>query len=326
MTPNSLQEQLTKYLTDAHSIEEQALVQMRHAPRIAGDPEISAAFEWHLAETEAHESIVRERLAARDAAPAKLKDLAGKVTGKGFALFAQFQPDTPGKLVTHAYSYEHMELAAYELLNMVAERAGDTETAAAAQRIRAQEDAMSERLAALFDRAVDASLRDQSPDDLGEQLNKYLSDVHALESQAIQLLQKSPPLAGTPALAAAYDEHLGQTREQQRLIEERLEARGASTNRIKDAALSLGALNWGLFFGAQPDTPAKLAGFAYAFEHLEIAAYELLRRVAQRAGDADTERVAEQILQQERSAAEQLFSLFGEALDASLNEQGVGAR
>ena len=38
-------------------------------------------------------------------------------------------------------------------------------------------------------------------------------------------------------------------------------------------------------FGAQPDTPAKLAGFAYAFEHLEIGAYELLRRVAQRAGD-----------------------------------------
>jgi ferritin-like metal-binding protein YciE len=185
---------------------------------------------------------------------------------------------------------------------------------------------MSERLATLFDRAVDASLRDQSPDDLGEQLNKYLGDAHALESQAIQLLQKSPQLAGTPELAAAYEEHLGQTREQQRLIEERLEARGASPNKIKDAALSLGALNWGLFFGAQPDTPAKLAGFAYAFEHLEIAAYELLRRVAQRAGDADTAAVAEQILGQERSAAEQLFSLFGEALDASLNEQGVSAR
>ncbi|MEA2160872.1 MAG: hypothetical protein QOD66_3252 [Solirubrobacteraceae bacterium] len=326
MTPNSLQEQLTKYLTDAHSIEEQALVQMRSAPKIAGDPEISAAFERHLAETETHESIVRQRLVARDASPAKLKDLAGKVTGKGFALFAQFQPDTPGKLVTHAYSYEHMELAAYELLNMVAERAGDTETAAAARRIRAQENAMSERLVTLFDRAVEAALRDQSPDDLGEQLNKYLSDAHALESQAIQLLEKSPQLAGTPALEAAYEEHLVQTREQQRLIQERLDARGASTNKLKDAALRLGALNWGLFFGAQPDTPAKLAGFAYAFEHLEIAAYELLRRVAQRAGDSDTEAVAQQILQQERLAAEQLFSLFGEALDASLSEQGVGAR
>lgn len=33
---------------------------------------------------------------------------------------------------------------------------------------------------------------------------------------------------------------------------------------------------------AQPDTPPKLAGFAYALEHLEIGSYELLRRVAER--------------------------------------------
>src|SRR5947209_1664377 len=147
MPPQSLDDQLTKYLTDAHSIEEQALVQMRAAPKIAGDPEIAAAFEQHLAETESHESLVRRRLEARGASPAALKDLAGKVTGKGFALFARFQPDTPGKLVTHAYSYEHLELAAYELLRRVAERAGDAETAAAAAEIREQEEEMSRRIA-----------------------------------------------------------------------------------------------------------------------------------------------------------------------------------
>ena len=32
-----------------------------------------------------------------------------------------------------------------------------------------------------------------------------------------------------------------------------------------------GCLNLGAFFSAQPDTPAKLAGFAFAFAHLEIA-------------------------------------------------------
>jgi hypothetical protein len=32
-------DQLTKYLTDAHSIEEQALAQLRTAPDIAGDEE-----------------------------------------------------------------------------------------------------------------------------------------------------------------------------------------------------------------------------------------------------------------------------------------------
>lgn len=326
MPPTTLDEQLTKYLTDAHSIEEQALVQMRSAPKLAGDPEIRTAFEQHLAETEAHESIVRERLQARDASPAMLKDLAGKVTGKGFALFAQFQPDTPGKLVTHAYSYEHLELAAYELLARVADRVGDGDSADAARRIRAQEAAMSERLAKLFDCAVEASLRDQDPDDLGGQLTSYLTDAHALESQAIQLLEKAPQLAGTPTLAEAYADHLAETREHQLLVHERLEAHGASANKLKDAGLRLGALNWGLFFGAQPDTPAKLAGFAYAFEHLETAAYELLARVARRADDVEAQAVAERIVVQERTAAERLFSLFGEALDASLHEQGVDAR
>jgi ferritin-like metal-binding protein YciE len=194
-------EQLNKYLTDAHSIEKQALIQMKAAPKIAGDPAIELAFAEHLTETEGHESLVRARLEARDASPSLLKDTAG-----------------------------------------------------------------------------------------------------------------------------AMEEHLVQTREHQRLIEQRLEARGASPSKLKDAAMRLGALNWGGFFGVQPDTSAKLAGFAYAFEHLEIGAYELLRRVAQRAGDSETVAVAEHILTEEREAAQKLHSLFDAAVDAALEAQGVGAR
>jgi ferritin-like metal-binding protein YciE len=318
-------EQLTKYLTDAHSIEEQALVQMRGAPKLAGDPEIAAAFEQHLAETEAHESLVRRRLEARGADPAMLKDLAGKVTGQGFALFAQFQPDTPGKLVAHAYSYEHMELAAYDLLSRMAQLSGDSETDAAAQQIRAQEQAMSARLERLFDRAVGASLREQDPDDLQKQLDSYLTDAHAIERQAIALLEKGSSIAGSTELSQALEEHLVETREHERLVAAALETRGSAPSKLKDAMLHLGALNWGLFFGAQPDTPAKLAGFAYAFEHLEIAAYELLQRTARRAGADEVATLAQRIIPQERAAAETVRELFPAALDASLEAQGVGA-
>src|SRR5919199_6726719 len=126
----SLDEQLTKYLADAHAIEEQALVQMRLAPRIAGTARIAGIFRDHLAETEQHERLTRERLDARGASPSKVKDLVMKAGGAGFALFARSQPDTPGKLVAHAYSYEHLELGSYELLMRVAEQAGDQATAA----------------------------------------------------------------------------------------------------------------------------------------------------------------------------------------------------
>ena len=185
---------------------------------------------------------------------------------------------------------------------------------------------MAQRVAGLFDRAVDASLRELSPDDLGEQLDKYLEDAHAIEAQAIQLLSKGPELAGTSELASAYEEHLHQSQEHQQLIDTRLQARGASPSKLKDAGLRLGALNWGMFFGAQPDTPAKLAAFSYAFEHLEIGSYELLRRVAVRAGDDQTQAAADTILADERAAAQKIHAAFNNALDASLEAQGVGAR
>src|SRR5215207_9132858 len=106
--PEDIQDQLVKHLTDAHSIEEQALTQLRRAPEIAGDEQLSEAFRRHLGETEGHERRVRDRLAAHDSEPSKLKDLAGKAGGVPMILFARSQPDTPGKLVAHSFSYEHM--------------------------------------------------------------------------------------------------------------------------------------------------------------------------------------------------------------------------
>jgi ferritin-like metal-binding protein YciE len=299
---------------------------MKAAPGMAGDERIAAAFLDHLTETEGHGRLVSERLEAYGAKPSKIKDLAGTLTGAGFGAFAKAQPDTPGKLVAHAFSYEHMEEAAYDLLGRVARRAGDNATVEAAGLIEAQERAMGDRLAQCFDLAVDAALRELDPDDLSQQLDKYLADAHAIEAQALVLLGKWPGLAGSPELASAYSSHREETEGHQRLIAARLDARGSSPSRLKDAALSIGALNWGAFFGAQPDTPAKLAAFAYAFEHLEIAAYELLRRVAARVGDEETEHVADRILGEENVAAAHVRSLFDQALDASLAEQGVAVR
>jgi ferritin-like metal-binding protein YciE len=280
MSDRPIQAQLVNYLTDAHSTEEQALQQLRSAPGLAGDPELSEAFRQHLDETERHEQLVRERLEAMGESPSKLKDLVMRAGGAGFLLFARAQPDTPGKLAAHAFSYEHLELAAYELLAEMARRADDEETVRMAEEIRADEEAMGKRLAGLFERAVEASLRELDPDDLDEQLNKYLADAHAIEAQAITLLEKGPKLAGDEVLAQLYSEHLDETREQQRLVDERLEARGGDPSSFKDAAMRAGALNWGTFFQAHPDTPGKLACFAYAFEHLEIGGYQQLELVA----------------------------------------------
>jgi ferritin-like metal-binding protein YciE len=324
--PDRIEEQLVKHMTDVHSIEEQALTQMRQAPEIAGDSELAAAFERHLVETERHELLVRERLEHYDAEPSKLKDLAGKAGGVGMLMFAQFNPDTPGKLVNHAYSYEHMEVAAYELLARVADRADDRETAAVAREIADEEREMAKRLEVNFDRAVAASLRDQDPEDLDEQLDSYLADAHAIEQQSIALLEGGQKIVEEPGAKALFGEHLAETREHARRVAERLEARGSGPSRIKDIGMRLGGFNIGAFFGAQPDTPAKLVGFAFAFEHLELAAYEQLRRVAERAGDQRTAELAAELADDERRTAARIAELWDAAVDSALAEQGIGTR
>jgi ferritin-like metal-binding protein YciE len=324
MSATTLEDQITKYLTDAHSIEEQALVQMEQAPRMAGDPDLARIFREHLAETREHERDVRAELTRRGAEPSTIKDVAGKLGGWGMLLFARLNPDTPGKLVVHGYSYEHMELAAYELLRRMAERGGDEHVRALAERIGGQERAMADRVAERWDQAVDASLKEKSADDLDKEVVKYLRDAHALEAQALALLETGPKLAEFGALRHVFEEHLPETREHQRLIDERLRELGSGPSRFQAGALRVGALNLGSFFKVQPDTPVKLSGFAFAFEALETGAYEMLARVAERAGDEQTAALAHRIIDEERAAAEKVAGTWDAAIETVARET-VGA-
>jgi ferritin-like metal-binding protein YciE len=316
-------DQLTKYLADAHSIEEQALAQLRTAPDIAGDPQLAEAFRMHETETEAHEQLTRNLLEARGESPSTVKDLVMKLGGKGFVLFARAQPDTPGKLLAHALSYEALEVASYELLRLVAEEAGEQHVQDAAEKILGDERAMMERLEGNYDRAVEASLEAVGRDDLPEQLRKYLADAHAIEEQAEQFLERAVSMTEDTPLRTLFEAHLEETRGHAELVEQRLDALGGDPSTLKDALMRMGALNWGEFFHAHPDTPGKLAAFAYAFEHLEIGGYEQLKRVAQRAGDEETVATTDRILGEERAAAEKIAGSFADAAKAALEAQDV---
>ena len=143
------------------------------------------------------------------------------------------------------------------------------------------------------------------------------------KQQATTMLEKAPQLSGDSPLNSLYEEHLVETREHAELIKERLDALGGDPSSIKDAAMRMGALNWGGFFAAHPDTAGKLAAFTYAFEHLEIGGYEQLKRVARRAGDETTASIADRILDEERTAARRIEGMFDAAVTAALDALGV---
>src|SRR3954470_10043611 len=132
------------------------------------------------------------------------------------------------------------------------------------------------------------------------------------------MMEAGPAIAELEPLAQIFREHLRETQEHQRLVDQRLDALGSGPGRFQAAALRGGALNLGGFFKAQPDTPVKLAGFAYAFEALECGAYELLWRTARRAGDERTATVAQGILLNEQDTAERVAGTWDAAVDAVL--------
>jgi ferritin-like metal-binding protein YciE len=311
-------EQLVHFISDMYSVEQQALAQLVRAPDIAGDPDLAEDFRTHYAETEQQAALVQERLEAHGGSPSIIKDAIMRLGGKGFLLFAAAMPETPGRLVNHAYSYEAMEWAGYEMLRRFAEHAGDSETVDAAESIGAQERAMLERLGRGFDAAEQASHANFSAETLREHVAKHLAEVHAFETQSMQLLAKGQKIGGHPALQSMYRACLAETRRHTCLVERRLASLGSVSSRLKDAALAAGGINWGLFFQAQSDTPAKFAAFMYAVLHLEIGGCELLKRTANRIGDAETARLCDTLIAEKTFMAESLAQRFDWAVDATL--------
>lgn len=315
-----LRETLTDYLQDAHALEEQSLQQLERAPDVAGEPTLATTLREHLRETRSHESRIRSLLEARGAKPSRAKDAVMRAGGEGFVLFARSQADTPGKLAAHALSYEALEWAAYDLLERLALEAEEHDVAAVARSIRDEEREMMRRIETLFDQTVDASLRARADEDPRERLVTYLADAHAIEAQAIQLMKSGRKMSEDhPSLAALFDQHLVESKRHQEVLEQRLESLGGSRSVLKDAALRIGGLNWSMFFRTQPETPARFAAFAYAFEHLEIGGYEQLWRVAERAEDDVTVSAVHMIMEEERRAAGKLAEAFEDALRVTVS-------
>jgi ferritin-like metal-binding protein YciE len=151
--------------------------------------------------------------------------------------------------------------------------------------------------------------------DWNEDLVTHLQDAHAMEQKSLQTLEAAVKVAGDPQLESLYQGHIAETKRHLELLEERLQSHEASRSVVKDLAGRLAAVGVGAGLVAQPDTPARLLAVAYGFEHFEIASYELLRRVADRAGDQAAAEMVDKILVNERQAADKLAASYDLALE-----------
>jgi ferritin-like metal-binding protein YciE len=106
-------------------------------------------------------------------------------------------------------------------------------------------------------------------------------------------------------------------------MRQRLEARGESPSTVREATGVMGALMKGVVDMVQQEKAGRNARDGYATEHLEIASYQLLERVATMAGDEETAEAARQNRADEEAMAQKIAAEWDKFARLSLLESGV---
>ena len=160
MADDKLQEKLADYVEDAHAMEQNDLKMLDSIISTTDDPEVKEMVQNHKRETEEHERRLRERLEAlgHGTSARKQAQAVGAALLKGVG--DQARGDKAGKNARDGYMAEHLEIAAYQLLERLAKKAGDTETAEAARLNRADEEEMARRIDRSWDRTLELTLEE----------------------------------------------------------------------------------------------------------------------------------------------------------------------
>ena len=161
---DKLRAKLIDYLQNVHAMEQNVLLMLDSMILTTKDEEIVRLLKRHKEESRRQQERLGERLKALGGGPGLVsvsKDLAAIGTAQIKGIVDLWRPDKPAQNARDAFVTEHLEIAAYEMLERLAERAGDTETAAVARDNRAQEEAMARRIAENWDRFLDLTLAEQ---------------------------------------------------------------------------------------------------------------------------------------------------------------------
>ena len=160
-------------------------------------------------------------------------------------------------------------------------------------------------------------------DQLKVQLIKYIDEAHAMEQNVLRMLDGMISTTDDPGVLDALEHHKLQTQDHADRMAQRLEAHDTAPSTVKQIGGVLGALAKLPLDFVRGEKTGRNARDAYATEHLEIASYELLRRIAQKAGDEETAEVAQEIIAEEQAMAKVIEEHWDTFAELSLREEGV---
>lgn len=142
-----------------------------------------------------------------------------------------------------------------------------------------------------------------------DNLLSWLKDAHAMEQQAESMLKaQAGRIEHYPDLKARIEQHLQETLGQQKILEDCIARLDSSPSVLKDMTGRIAAFGQAVGGMTQSDEVIKGAMAGYVFENLEIATYTALIAAARQAGDPETERACEQIIEQEKAMSAWLLN------------------
>jgi ferritin-like metal-binding protein YciE len=156
----ALKNQLVKHIDEALAMEHNVARMLDSMIATTEDPEIRDELRQHKLETERQIDRMQKRLEAHGESPSTVREAAGVMQALMKSVLDVARTEKAGRNARDAYATEHMEIAAYQLLERVAMRAGDEETAEAARQSRAEEEAMAKKIDARWDTFAELSLQE----------------------------------------------------------------------------------------------------------------------------------------------------------------------
>lgn len=160
MATAQLTDQLVQHIDEAYAMEQNVLRMLDGMIKTTDDPEIRPELEHHKEETVRHAERMRQRLEAHGSSPSKAKEAVGILGALMKGGVDMARGEQAGRNARDGFTTEHLEIASYELLERVARKAGDEETAEAARQNRAEEEAMARKIASNWDKFAELSLKE----------------------------------------------------------------------------------------------------------------------------------------------------------------------
>jgi ferritin-like metal-binding protein YciE len=159
--PKSVEDELLKALDEAYAMEKQVELLLESMIRTTGDPTLTSDMETHLDETKQHAERLKTCLEAHGSSPSKVKAATTMTAGALKAPLDMVRGEKGMRNARDGFATEHLEIAAYRLIEELAKKASDAQSLAVARQNLEDEERMAGKIANNWSKFVALSLSEE---------------------------------------------------------------------------------------------------------------------------------------------------------------------